>query len=57
MSELLTPDEVASRLKVKKKTVYSWLSQGKLKGAKIGDLWRIDERDLQDFIERGKEGK
>ncbi len=53
-SELLTPEEVAKRLKVKKGTIYGWLRDGKLKGTKIGDLWRIDEKDLQEFIEAGK---
>ena len=50
MEELLTPQEVAEKLKVPRKTVYTWLNQGKLKGHKIGDLWRVKESDLEEFI-------
>lgn len=54
MPKFLTPEEIAEQLRVTKGSVYVWLRSGKLKGTKIGDLWRIDERDLQDFIEQGK---
>lgn len=49
-----TPEEVAEQLRVKRETVYTWLRKGKLKGMKFGDLWRIDEADLQKFIEEAK---
>ncbi len=54
MSELLTPEEAAAKLKIKPRTLYGWLRAGKIKGVKIGDLWRIDEKDLQAFIEESK---
>ena len=50
--ELLTVDEVATRLKVSKTTIWRWLNDGKIKGAKINnDNWRIKESDLQLFID------
>lgn len=50
----LTPEHVAERLAVSPLTVRKWLRSGKLKGIKIGRLWRITERDFQDFINKAK---
>src|SRR5262249_38695720 len=49
-TELLTPDEVAKRLKVKLRTVQEWLRTGRLAGLKLGKLWRIREGDLEAFL-------
>lgn len=54
MEELLTPKEVAKILKVPKKTVYTWLQQGKLKGYKAGDLWRVPKGAIKEFLEEPK---
>jgi len=50
---LLTPKEVAEKLRVSEQTVLRWLRNGKLKGVKAGRLWRIREEDLQEFIKEG----
>jgi len=55
MQEMLTPEEVARKLKVSRRTIYLWLRQGRLKGVKVGDLWRIPESALREFIEGGTE--
>ncbi len=52
----MTPVEVARRLKVKKRTVLEWLRQGKLKGLKLGRLWRIRTRDLDQFLQSVEDG-
>lgn len=49
MPELYTPTEVAQKLKVSPKTVYSWLKSGKIEGVKIGKLWRIRKEALEEF--------
>ena len=51
MDKLLTPEKAAELLSVSPKTLRDWLRQGKLKGVKVGKLWRIWEKDLKDFIE------
>ena len=51
---LLKPEEVADRLGVSTLTIKKWLRNGKLPGVKVGHLWRIDEADLEKFIEAGK---
>ena len=47
----LSPDQVANKLGISNKTVYKWLNERRLKGAKMGHLWRIDAGDLQQFID------
>lgn len=47
---VFTPERVAERLSVRPKTVRDWLKRGRIKGIKIGRLWRIRERDLDAFL-------
>ena len=41
---------VAQLLKLTERTIYSYLENGKLKGAKIGKYWRITDQDIRDFL-------
>ncbi len=50
---LLTPTDVAERLKVNEHTVTQWLTKGLLRGYKIKKMWRISEDDLGTFLENG----
>ena len=52
--KLLTPEDTAKALSVKPETVREWLRTGKLKGVKVGRLWRVREGDLEAFLEKGK---
>lgn len=45
-----TPEQVAGMLQVTRRTVYNWLTQGKLRGGRFGDLWRITPQHLEAFI-------
>jgi excisionase family DNA binding protein len=45
-----SPEDVAEILGVKDRTVRAWLKSGKLKGKKLGRLWRVKESDLEEFI-------
>jgi excisionase family DNA binding protein len=51
--ELLTPDEAAKILKVNVRTVTNLIRSGELKGIKVGRIWRIREKDLEEYISRG----
>lgn len=51
--KLLTPEDVAKSFAVKPETVREWLRTGKLKGVKVGRLWRIRESELEAFLRRG----
>ena len=43
----LTPREVAEIYQVKITTVREWLKSGKLKGFRIGGLWRIPPSEVK----------
>lgn len=45
-----TPDEVAAHLRVTRRTVYRWLTEGKLKARRAGRGWRISERDIAEML-------
>lgn len=50
MDRLLTPEEAAEIFAVSPKSIREWLRQGKLKGTKVGRLWRIKKSDLEAFF-------
>jgi len=45
-----TPEEIAQKFKVKKRTVYFWVRKGKLKAVKLGSLLRIPKSSMDEFI-------
>lgn len=47
---LLTTNDVATYLQVDPNTVYRWCRDGKIGAVKIGREWRIDQRDLAEFL-------
>jgi excisionase family DNA binding protein len=49
---LYTAEEVAGKLRVSRRSVYQWLSSGKLGGFKAGQSWRITDEDLNLFMKR-----
>lgn len=51
---LLTVEEAADHLKVDSKTVYRLINDKELKAAAIGRVYRIDLRDLEEFLQRSK---
>jgi excisionase family DNA binding protein len=47
---LLKPAQVAKELQVDRRTVYTWLRNGMLRGSKVGLRgWRITRADLSAF--------
>lgn len=50
-ARLLTPEQVADRLQISRVTVMDYLRKGRLKGHRVGKLWRIKEQDLEAFLE------
>jgi excisionase family DNA binding protein len=47
----LTPDEVATRLRLHIQTVRSMLREGRIPARKIGRAWRIDARELTSWAQ------
>ena len=50
----ISPQEAAMLADVSYNTMMNHIKSGKLKATKDGGLWRIDEKDLQIYIERMK---
>ncbi len=50
-SDLLTPQQVAARMQVTVHTVYAWLRDGRLRGSKIGRLWRVGSDAVEALLE------
>lgn len=48
--KLLTPEEVADRLRISRITVMDYLRAGRIKGRKVGRLWRVPASDLEAFL-------
>lgn len=51
MEQLLTPEAAAEKLAVSVKTVKNLLRSGKLRGVKVGNLWRVQEKALEEYLE------
>ncbi len=50
MPRLIDIDELATYLKLKKQTIYNWLSDGKISGIKIGGVWRFDRKEVDAWL-------
>lgn len=50
-------DEVKDLLRVTRRTVYSYIKDGKLHATKIGKYWRVTEKNLEDFLNNGTQDR
>jgi len=51
--KLLTIKEVQDRLNVSDESVYRLIRSGKLEAIRVGNLWRVSEEALQEFLKEG----
>lgn len=49
-----TADEVGEKLNVTPKTIRDWIKSGKLHAFRFGNVYRISEKDINDFIEKSR---
>ena len=54
MKRLMDVNDLAKYLKLKKQTIYNWLSQGKLSGIKVSSVWRFDRREIDRWLQSRK---
>jgi excisionase family DNA binding protein len=50
---LLKPSEVAKELQVSLYILKQWLRDGKVKGVKVGHLWRIEPAEVERIKREG----
>lgn len=53
--ELMTIEEVARYLRVKKRTIYAWLKGGKIPAIKTVGQWRFKKEKIDAWLE-GQQG-
>ena len=51
MDRLLTVEEIAELLGVKKSTVYAWVSEGYMPHCKVGKCLRFREKTVEAWVE------
>ncbi len=54
---LMTIDEVAEYLRVKKRTVYDWVKKGKIPAMKTVGLWRFRKDRIDTWLEEESDVK
>ena len=55
--DLLTVREVSKMLRVTPETVRRWLKEGQLRGVRVGAGWRIERREVLEFVKNGGDKK
>ena len=53
---VLTLKEVADRLRLHPNTLRRYIKEGKLAAMKFGRVWRVEEKDLEEFMRANKRG-
>jgi excisionase family DNA binding protein len=48
---LMTIEELAEYLRVKKRTIYEWLKQGKIPAMKTVGQWRFRKKKIEEWLE------
>ncbi len=56
MSEFLTVNEVAERLKLHPATIAKYVREGRIPALKFGRVWRIREKELFKFLKKAETG-
>lgn len=51
--KIYTLEEIAELLHITRRTLYTYVKEGKLKAVKVGKYWRVTEKNFQEFLERG----
>jgi excisionase family DNA binding protein len=51
---LMSVEELAHFLGLRKQTIYNWLHQGKISGIKIGKVWRFDRKEIENWLRECK---
>lgn len=52
--KVYTLEELVDLLHVTRRTLYTYIKEGKLKAVKIGKYWRVREDQLRDFLSGGE---
>ena len=51
---LLSVEELAQYLNLRKQTIYNWLHNKKITGIKIGKVWRFEKEEIDKWLQKHK---
>jgi acetyl-CoA synthetase len=51
--KLYTVEEAAAEIKISPQTMAKWLRAGKIRGVRVGRLWRVPESALDEIAQGG----
>jgi excisionase family DNA binding protein len=51
-TKFIKPRDIAKLLKLNIVTIYEYIREGKLRAVKLGRNYRIEEKDLEEFIQQ-----
>lgn len=55
--KVYTLEEIVDLLHVTRRTLYTYIKEGKLKAVKVGKYWRVREDQLRDFLSTGEDAQ
>jgi len=55
LENLLSVEQVAEILQITERVIRRYAREGKIKGIKIGTIWRFEKRAIQEMIEKGRQ--
>lgn len=56
-NDILRIEDVMEYLNIGKNTIYGLLQSGELKAFRIGKLWKIPRKALEEYVEKAMNGK
>jgi len=56
MSRLMSVEDLAQYLGLRKQTIYNWLHRRKISGLKIGKVWRFDRKYIDEWLKKCSKG-
>lgn len=51
MYRLMDVEELAGYLQIKNQTIYNWFRDGKVRGIKVGGVWRFDKKEIDQWLD------
>ena len=54
--KIYTIGEISEILHISRKTLYSYVKEGKLKAVKVGRSWIVTAANLEEFLSKGTDG-
>jgi len=49
---LISVEELAHYLGLRRQTIYNWLHKKKISGMKIGKVWRFDRKEIEKWLDK-----